>query len=43
VGIDQLVRRLAGLAPDEALLDGLLAPLSHAERRDDIAVLVLST
>lgn len=43
VSIAALVERVAGLDVGPTFLDAVVAPLTDTERRDDVAVLVLST
>ena len=43
VSIDGLARRIAGLPVDAGFVDAIVAPLADSERRDDVAVVVLST
>ena len=43
VSITALAERIAGLDVDGAFLDDVVAPLIDTDRRDDVAVLVLST
>ena len=43
VSIDAFAGRLAGLTPGDAFVDAIVAPLADTDRRDDVAVLVLST
>jgi serine phosphatase RsbU (regulator of sigma subunit) len=43
VSIAALAERIAGLPVDASFLDAVVAPLTDTERRDDVAVLVLST
>lgn len=43
VSIDGLARRIAELPFDAGFVDAIVAPLADAERRDDVAVVVLST
>jgi serine phosphatase RsbU (regulator of sigma subunit) len=43
VGIDRLATRVGELATGDGFVEGIVAPLADAERRDDVAVLVLCT
>jgi len=42
-GMDELAERLRGLEPDDGFVDAVVAPIADAKRRDDVAVLVLTT
>ena len=42
-GLDRFAAHLAGVAPGAGMIDAIIAPISDVERRDDVAVLVLTT
>ena len=42
-GLDRFAAHLAGVEPGPGMLEAIIAPISDVERRDDVAVLVLTT